>query len=369
MDVEEVEEMVKSSRDPEELRVRMQRWLAERLPEGADPHVGDVSSPSSTGMSSETLLFDAEWTEDGTRASHSFAVRVAPEGADVPVFREYDLEKQFRAIRLVGEHSTVPVPRTRWLETDAAALGAPFFVMDRVDGRVPPDIMPYPFGSWLKEASREDQRALQDATVGVLVGLHGIDVSAVDVDFLELERTEATALQRQFGDWRDYQLWVSDGRHFPVIEDGYQWLQENLPQGEDEAVISWGDARIGNILYDGFRPAAVLDWEMVGLGPRGLDAGWCIFLHDFFEDLATMAGIDGMPHFMRREDVEEEYEKRSGVRLRDLHWYETFAAWRHAAVMARIHSRRVHFEGAEWPEAIDDVVPHKAMLLRMIGAT
>ena len=367
MDVKEVEEVVKSSRDPVELRARMQKWITSRLPEAAEPQVGEITSPSATGMSSETLLFDAEWTEEGARERRSFVARVAPEVADVPVFREYDLEKQFRAIRLAGEHSAVPVPGTRWLETDPAALGAPFFVMDRVEGRVPPDIMPYPFGSWLQEASREDQRALQDATVGVLVALHGIDRAQVDTRFLELDRPEATALQRQLGDWRDYQLWVADGRDFPVLEDAYRWLRENFPADEGEPVISWGDSRIGNILFDGFRPAAVLDWEMVGIGPRGLDVGWCIFLHDFFQDLATMAGVEGMPHFMRRDDVAEEYEKRSGVGVSDLHWHETFAAWRHGGVMARIHSRRVLFEGAEWPDAADDVIPHKALLRQMIG--
>ena len=51
-----------------------------------------------------------------------------------------------------------------------------------------------------------------------------------------------------------------------------------------------GDARIGNVLYEGFTPVAVLDWEMAALGPRGLDLGWLVFLHAFFQMIARAAG-------------------------------------------------------------------------------
>jgi aminoglycoside phosphotransferase (APT) family kinase protein len=329
------EKLQKSSRDLGALRDRLVQWLSVRLGEGSDVVVSDVSTPSTTGMSSETLLFDARWREGATRRSGSFVARVAPDPGDVPVFPKYDLELQYRVLRLVGEHSDVPVPRVRWLELDEAPLGAPFFVMDRVEGRV-------------------------------LASLHSIDVNALDTAFLELDVPGATALRRHVEGQRRYYDWVRGERRFPLLERTFDWLQANWPAGEGRTVISWGDSRIGNILYDGFTPVAVLDWEMASLGPPGIDLGWCIFLHDFFEDITHRMGMPGMPHFMRREDVAAAYEQSSGRPLSDLRFFEVYAALRHGIVMTRVHARRVHFEGAEWPEDLDAAIMHRELLEQML---
>ena len=84
------------------------------------------------------------------------------------MFPSYRLDHQFEVIRLVGELTDVPVPRVRWLENTGEVLGTPFFLMDHVDGIVPPDVMPYTFGdNWFADAPAEQQRELQDATVEV----------------------------------------------------------------------------------------------------------------------------------------------------------------------------------------------------------
>src|SRR6202043_3359397 len=101
----------------------------------------------------------------------------SPNPAAVPVFPVYDLERQYRVMRLVGERTAVPVPATLWFEPGADAIGTPFFVMERIDGVVPPDVMPYPFGSWLSEAPRADQQRLQESSVRVLAELHNADVT------------------------------------------------------------------------------------------------------------------------------------------------------------------------------------------------
>lgn len=360
------ENMQRSSRDLKELRDRLARWLAMRLGEGSDPVVSEVSTPSTTGMSSESLLFDASWSDGPTRHSGSFVARVAPDPGDVPVFPKYDLELQYKVLKLVGEQSDVPVPRVRWLELEESHLGAAFFVMDRVEGRVPPDVMPYPMGSWLFDADAADQRRLQDATVAVLASLHSIDVNAHDTEFLALDVPGETALQRHVESQRCYYDWVRGERRFPLLERAFEWLKANWPADEGRTVISWGDSRIGNILYDGFTPVAVLDWEMAALGPPGIDLGWCIFIHDFFEDITHRMGMPGMPHFMRREDVVATYEKHSGQRLPDVRFFEVYAALRHGIVMTRVHARRVHFEGAEWPEDLDAAIMHREVLEQML---
>jgi aminoglycoside phosphotransferase (APT) family kinase protein len=361
-----LESLKRSTRDPQVLRERLQTWLARHLPPASAPSIGEVRSPSATGMSSETLLFDATWSEGGTQHHGAFVARVAPDPQDVPVFPRYDLAAQFRVLQLVADHSAVPVPRVRWLEEDPAHLGAPFFVMERVEGRVPPDVMPYTFGSWVSEAAEAERRHMQDACVGVLAGLHGIDVRTVDVSFLELDVPGATPLRRHVEHQRRYYEWVRGDRHHAIIERTFAWLDAHWPRDEGPTVISWGDARIGNMLFRGFEPVAVLDWEMATLGPRELDLGWFLFLHVFFEDLARQFNLPGLPSFLRSADVARTYESRSGHRVRDLPFYEIYAALRHAIVMGRVHARRVHFGEAEWPVDPDEVIPHRGVLAQML---
>jgi aminoglycoside phosphotransferase (APT) family kinase protein len=361
MSADPTETPKRSSRDRDQLAERLRTWLAGRLAPGAEPELSQLSSPSSTGMSSETLLFDASWKEGGGRHAGAFVARLEPDAGDVPVFPVYDLESQFRLLRLVAEHSDVPVPNARWLELDPSHIGARFFVMDRAPGRVPPDVMPYCMGSWLSEARPAEQRHLQDATVRVLASLHGIDPVAAKADFLELEG-RGTPLRRHVDAWHRYYDWVRGERRHPVLERAFAWIDANWPADEGAAVISWGDSRIGNVLYDGFDPVAVLDWEMAALGPRELDLGWLTFMHLFFDEIARQMELPGMPGFLRPDDVAASYERFSGHRPRDLPFYELYAALRHGIVMTRVTARRVHFGEAEWPDDVDSVIPHRAVL-------
>jgi len=67
-------------------------------------------------MSSDTMLFDVTWNAAASGREERLVARAAPLGDDVPVFRAYELDKQFEAIRLVGQASRVPVPQVRWYE-------------------------------------------------------------------------------------------------------------------------------------------------------------------------------------------------------------------------------------------------------------
>jgi aminoglycoside phosphotransferase (APT) family kinase protein len=219
---------------------------------------------------------------------------------------------------------------------------------------------------WLLDADPHERRALQDASVGVLAGLHGIDLTGVDVGFLELDHPGDTPLARHVAHQRWFYDWVRGEGRFPLIDAAFAWLDAHWPT-ETATVISWGDARIGNVLYDGFAPAAVLDWEMAGLGPGEIDVGWMVFLHRFFQDLTVEFGMPGLPDFMEPAAVCATYEARAGRELVDLDWYVAYAALRHAIIMARITARSVHFGEAAWPADPDEVIPHRAFLRAAIG--
>jgi aminoglycoside phosphotransferase (APT) family kinase protein len=356
-----------STRDREKLRQGLVTWLGTKV---QDPAVTDLVVPESNGMSSETLLFDLSFRRGDEPASLSCAARLSPDPAAVPVFPVYDLELQYRVMKLVAERSEVPVPETIWLETDESHLGARFFVMQQVSGLVPPDVMPYTFGSWLTEASAEDRRRLQHASVAVLAQLHSMDVEEADIEFLQLDRPGDTALRRHVSDLVAYYEWVAaDGVRSPLIERALRWLDDHWPQDEGTRAVSWGDARIGNMMFQDFEPVAVLDWEMAAVGPPEIDLGWMIYLHRFLDDIAVSAGMAGMGRFMHMDDVAGTYESLTGRAPRDLEFYGLYAALRHAVVMSRVARRQVLFGEMEIPEDPDDMIMHRASLEQMLEGT
>ncbi|HEY7106315.1 MAG TPA: phosphotransferase family protein, partial [Acidimicrobiia bacterium] len=329
--------------------------------------------PVTNGMSTETLMFDAVWDEDGTERTEPLVARVAPDPANVPVFRQYDLEGQFEIMRQVALHTSVPVPRVHWLERDPGVLGAPFFVMEKRYGVVPPDIMPYPYGdNWLYDASRDCQREVQDATVAVIAELHGIDRAEERFPFLVLERDERTALARHVGDWTDYYEWIVGGiGRSALIERALAHLHERWPADESAAVFNWGDSRIGNVMFRNFRPIAVLDWEMAALSPRELDVSYCVYLHWMFQEVVQrFAGPEsGMPHFMRPSEVLTEYERLTGYAVRDFEWFALWNATRYSMISLRINERNAHFTGMPVPEDMDDMIMNRDGVEGMLAGT
>jgi aminoglycoside phosphotransferase (APT) family kinase protein len=357
-----------STRDLAATRDALESWLAAKLPDGVAPRVSELQAPPTNGMSSETILFEVTWTEDGTEHRAELVGRIPPDPANFPVFPTYDIPAQFTVMTKVRELSDVPVPEPLWLETDPSIIGQPFFVMRRVEGVVPPDIMPYPFGdNWLYDATPEQQQKLQETSTQVLADLHAIPEPEKHFAFLHEGIEGETALRRHYrSQILDFYDWASKETPSPLLERCFAWLDERWPADEGETVLSWGDARIGNVLYQDFAPAAVLDWEMASLGPREIDVGWFIYLHRFFEDLAAGYGLPGMPHFMRRDDVAATYQRMTGHECKDMDWYTMLAATRHGVVSLRTGIRGVSFGQAEMPAEIDDLIMHRRTLELML---
>ncbi|MGE2712854.1 phosphotransferase family protein [Mycolicibacterium litorale] len=362
----DVSRLQHSSRDVAALPDVMSRWLATQIADGHAPEVLVESGIDANGMSSETIVLTVAL--DG--GPQRFVARVAPTVEDVPVFSEYRMDHQFDVIRLVGEKTDVPVPPVRWLEPTGDVLGAPFFLMEHVDGVVPPDIMPYTFGgNWLYDAPAEQQRLLQDSSVEVLAKLHSIPDPHITFGFLDRGAGE-NALRRNlnwFKDW--YEFAAADIGRSVLIERALDWLEAHWPAdvAATDPVLLWGDSRVGNVLYRDFRPVAVLDWEMATIGPREMDVAWMIFSHMVFQELTGLAGLDGMPHFMREEDVRATYTERTGVTLGDLHWFYVYAGVIWACVFMRTSARRVRFGEIEPPTDVESLFYHGALLRRLIG--
>jgi aminoglycoside phosphotransferase (APT) family kinase protein len=352
----------RSSRDTAAMADEMARWLRTQLPPGADPEVSLSGGSDANGMSSETIVADVVWTQDGEHRAEALVVRMAPSADDVPVFSSYRLDHQHEVIRLVGELSDVPVPAPRWLEPTGDVLGAPFFFMERVDGIVPPDVMPYTFGdNWLYDASPEERRRLQDRTLAAFAGLHQIPDAAEAFAFLD-PGEDGSPLRRHYERnraWYEWAVAAGSGARSALIDRAVVWHEDNWPPADSsDVVLSWGDARIGNVLYRDFAPVAVLDWEMAGLGPRELDLGWLVFSHRVFQTLAETFELPGLPDFLTEEDVRSTYAALTGVEVGDLRWFQVYAALIWGVVFLRTGARQARFGEIELPEDVDALMHH-----------
>jgi aminoglycoside phosphotransferase (APT) family kinase protein len=234
----------------------------------------------------------------------------------------------------------VPVPKMFWLEKDdAGVLGAPFYVMGQLRGRVPPDNPPYHSVGWVTEISPAERAAIWWGGIEAIAKIHRLDYRAVGFGFLDANGEGGTALERQLRYYDDYFEIAACGRPQPIAAAARDWLRRHMP-ADEPTVLQWGDARIGNIIFDGVEPVAVLDWEMVTLGPPGADLAWTIFLDRHHSEGIGAERLEGFPSY---EESVARYEKLSGHRVRDLHYYQVFAGYRFAVIMMRIAQQMVRY--------------------------
>jgi aminoglycoside phosphotransferase (APT) family kinase protein len=219
---------------------------------------------------------------------------------------------------------------------------------------------------WLFDMSVDERAALQRNVVATMAELHTLRPNVADLSFLDRPECGAEPLDQHLEHQRRYYDWARDGVHYPLIERTFAWLDAHRPADVGPTVLNWGDARIGNILFDGVEPVAVLDWEMAAVGPAEVDVAWVIWMHRFFQDLAQRHGGAGLPGFLDAADVAAEYERAAGQAVRDLHWFLVFAALRHAIITVRTTLRTVTFGMAAMPDDVDDVVGFRSTVEAMI---
>ena len=161
--------------EPEALEAALGPWMARQMPDARDVRIVDVVIPQSSGFSNETFLVDAAWTDaDGDQLVELVVREPGAEQRAVP--RVVDLvDHQFRTMKLLGEHSDVPVARMRWAEADPALLGRPFFVMDRLHGLVPGDSPPYTTEGFVMDMDAETRRRWHRNALEAMTRVHAVD--------------------------------------------------------------------------------------------------------------------------------------------------------------------------------------------------
>jgi len=319
-------------RDPETVASSLSGWLATKLPKGANPVIYDVNAPASNGFSNETILCTAAWRHDGEAVTRRLVVRVAP--TKHLLFLDAEFSLQYRVMKTITEGgSGPPLPPLGFYEEDPSWMGVPFFTMDHVDGQVPADNLPYTMEGWVIEATAQEQERMWWSGLDALAQVHSCDWRGLGLDWLGDPGRGRPGLDQQLAYYREFLDWSSKGRPQPVTEAVWDWLVGHQPEEHGDVVLCWGDARIGNIIWDDFTPRAVLDWEMATLGQPELDLGWWLYFDRQFSEGLSMPRPPGFPS---HEETIEYYSNLIGRPMQHLEYYEVFSGFRFAVIMCRL---------------------------------
>jgi streptomycin 6-kinase len=117
-------------------------------------------------------------------------------------------------------------------------------------------------------------------------------------------------------------------------------LAKTAPAEQVQPVVVHGDFRLGNIVFDGVEPTALIDWEIWTHADPGVDLGWLLVFCDAELFPGIGAPVEGLPS---AAELVEIYSAAGGRQVADLDWYQAFGRFKMAAIMA--HNLRRHREG------------------------
>jgi aminoglycoside phosphotransferase (APT) family kinase protein len=261
--------------------------------------------------------------DDG--AGRSFALRRPPLGKLLP--KAHDVLREHRLISALYGRSAVPVPRPVAACSDTDVIGAPFFLMDFVEGRV---LRNPRAGAEVSEAVRA---AAADHLIDTLVALHTVEPAEVGLEDLA---PSGGYIVRQVNRWQQ-QFDRSRTRDVPDVDAVGRWLADNVPPQKETRLVH-GDFRLDNAIIDGEgRILAVLDWEIATLGDPLADLA--ILLVYWGGDGEEAIGATGLPGFPDRAAVTERYAVASGRDLSELDYHRVFAYWKLACVAEGVYAR------------------------------
>ena len=245
----------------------------------------------------------------------------------------HDMSREYRVITAL-QPTEVPVPTTYALCEDTDVIGAPFFVMERVEGT------PYRLASQLEPLGPERTRALAGRMVDTLATLHRVDPAKVGLS--DFGRPEGF-LARQVRRW-ERQLDASRSRDLPGVDELHHLLEANLPVEGAPSVVH-GDFRLDNLLADDDdQVAAVIDWEMATIGDPLTDVG-LLLVYQQMAQLETgyaVASASTAPGFLSSEELLNRYAENSRRDLSAMGFYLGLAYFKLAVILEGIHYRHAH---------------------------
>ena len=282
-------------------------FLVSELGSDTDPVVTGVAPISSIGNAREPWSFSASWTEPGGRRLEQCVMLLKADAGQL----ETSLVPEFGVIAALAS-SDVPVPSALWCDESGSWLGRPFFVTGHVAGS--PSMRPL-----RNEGGDADLRAVALDLARAAARLHCIDWRAADVSFLD-PVTPTDAAHTQLDQWQDQFERQRLGAE-PGLRWAFEWLRANAPTADRVSIVH-GDLRFGNLLYEGPKLTALLDWEMTHLGDPTEDLGWV------YRELWSPR------RSLEFDDFLAAYEHEAGVAVdrNRLRWYQAFSEAKHSVI-------------------------------------
>ncbi|MGA2928741.1 MAG: phosphotransferase family protein [Solirubrobacteraceae bacterium] len=248
----------------------------------------------------------------------------------------HDVLREARLLEAL-ERTAVRVPKVLAVCEDPGVIGAPFYVMEMVEGAPITDSLPAPLDT-------PEQRArIADELIEALVELHDVDWSALGLDGFGKPTGYLERQLRRFGG-----LWQHNRtRELPQVEQVGAWLAANLPQSPPATIVH-GDYRLGNTMFAARAPAhlvAILDWEMATIGDPLADVGY-MMVHWTQEGdppgAFNLQTVTSRPGFPTRHELIERYEQRAGRSMPSPSWYVALALWKAVVFMEGNYKRALH---------------------------
>jgi aminoglycoside phosphotransferase (APT) family kinase protein len=264
------------------------------------------------------------------RAGREVVVRRPP--VEHVLATAHDMSREYRVVEALAG-SAVPVPEVQVLCTDPDVVGAPFYVMSKVDG------VAYRHREQLEHLGAARVGEICAAMIDTLVNLHRVDVDSVGL--ADLGRPQGY-LRRQVERWQR-QLAQSRSREVPGLADLYRRLATDVP-AESRAALVHGDYRLDNLLVvadeGGVRVTAVLDWELATLGDPLMDLAMLVaHSHEGTQSPFRRDGAPTAAGFVPADELRRRYERMSGVRAGNFSFYLALAFFKMVGIVEGIHFR------------------------------
>ncbi len=246
----------------------------------------------------------------------------------------HDVLREARLLTAVQDQA-VRTPRVLATCDDPAVIGAPFYVMERVEGDVLTAAVP--------RALAGEHARIGAELVDALAELHAVDWRACGLEGYGRPTGYLERQLRRFGG-----LWEHNRtRELPVMERVTEWLTTHRPDSA-EATIVHGDYRLGNAMFAPGPPArliAIFDWELATIGDPLADLGYLVATWaepgDDEDALFGLGAVTRQAGFPSRAELVARYEERTGRSLPEVRWYATLALWKAAVFLEGSYKRRL----------------------------
>jgi aminoglycoside phosphotransferase (APT) family kinase protein len=246
----------------------------------------------------------------------------------------HDMGREHRVVTALWP-TPVPVARTLGYCADPSVTGAPFYVMEYVEGHILRDP-----AATERALDEEGRRRAGESIADVLAELHAVDVDAVGLgDLGKREGYVARQLQRWHGQFDQSQ--IEGVERVKEVDDVYERLSARVPTQQGVAIVH-GDYRLDNTMMgDDGSVRAVLDWEICTLGDPLADVGLLMVYWTEPGDERSALGVapTALPGFPTREEMRLRYAQRSGREIGVLDFYVAFGYWKLACILQGVRSR------------------------------